>query len=804
MAFTPRYLLGHDNGRFFLFETGGRHYDYDIVSYCWGKEVDAYYCTHIDGVEWPLTIRDSKVRRFKELMLRNGVQYMWVDSLCINKEDKHHEAEELSRMFEYYKNARNCYLLIDMPALFDPHRIASDLKLLDHILSNIGGASMVSDAMRLSPELKERHRRWAEEEFWVRDVLSKPMVRTAGIDLGVLNCYNTCVTRVQSLFANKYFTRVWTFQEMIQMPAAVGKNIQIVGVAGGKMSGIGPLHEWMDLASDCRDKAAKLYDWINDPRAVRTSSINVVLAVIDNDLRILRMLQTMVRGINAARTDIINGGQFWWRENPRGISNIFSAISITPRGCSRMHDLFRGLLGIFSGLFAPDEIQTDIAGDDIEKISFAFFKRLSTRTGHAWTKLAVSSRERGEWDWIPVTEQKTDNLDEELEDEEEDEYEEGEIRVVGESEPSPTEELKKTGMEQNIFEKKKKNPIKTDIFAGVTTLGVLRNKGRAKTYGLTGLLGVPRKFMTIHLKQENPQFHFIFRGCNCGKKLKAGLLKSTTIPTYVQPIDINGDETGRILAQCATILGCVLDPGTDPLAYKMRLLSKLDPQWQTSDASARPWRWPERCVSGTRWADPNCRLWLRTHNMSMHYRLPAVTGCESRLASGSTAHISCELRINCGCVIIAPFSLLFEALTAVQGSALGGVVAACDRDDRIVLNDGLGLVQIGDLGKTFNLVAFGGDLDFHRNHALQCRRTKDGRPVEFMTASPQGRALLSSDFTHGFMHMFRNYGYVRTEAGHLLICRNHPLDRYKIKGVCIDQYMATKNAAIGEQSVTIK
>ena len=35
------------------------------------------------------------------------------------------------------------------------------------------------------------------------------------------------------------------------------------------------------------------------------------------------------------------------------------------------------------------------SGDDMERISFNFFKQLSTKTGFAWTKLAISSGERG-------------------------------------------------------------------------------------------------------------------------------------------------------------------------------------------------------------------------------------------------------------------------------------------------------------------------------------------------------------------------------------------------------------------------
>ncbi|KAI3321462.1 heterokaryon incompatibility protein-domain-containing protein [Xylariaceae sp. AK1471] len=747
-SYTPQMLLGHDNGRFFVFPTNGRSYNYDIVSYRWDK-VDPYTCEIIDGINWTLTNSEGKLKKIMNLMSRQNIQYMWVDSVCINKHDKKQEAEEMSKMFYYYKSARKCYLLIDMPELFYPQQVVDDLKFLDHVTSLIGGAAMASDTMRLSPKLAERLHEWAYEREWAFD-LDKSIVRSAAIDLGVLNCYSTSIGHVISLFGNEYFKRVWTFQEMI-----LGKNIEIVGVVTeDEMSNIGSLGTWMDLATDCMDKAVKIYKWIHNPRILNTASVSLILRFIDDDISTLSALQTTVRGINAARIDIINGGESWWVENQKGISNIFSAVSIIPRECLVMHDLFRGLLGIFNGLFTPEEIKRDIFGEDIEKISFAFFKQLSFRTGCAWTKLSISSRERGEWDWIPVIEQKHD-------------------------------------------------PTPTDIFAGVVNFGLLKQKGRAKTEALTGLLGVPRKYMSIQLKEEKKGFHFIFRGCNCGRNLKTGLFKSEPIPINDRVINVTGDETGRTLAQCATILGCILDPGSNVVEYRGRLLRKLAPIWKPSDPNARPSMWPERCVSGTIYEHAACPRYLRTHNMSMNYRMGAITDYGSRLAKGSTANISCEVRVNCGCTIIAPFSLIFEALTAVEGSSLGGTTGQQDKDGRIHLNDGLGLVQIGDLGRTFNLVALGGDANFHRSYASSCRKIPKGKEVIPMNSHPTGRALIKADYTHGIMNMLRKYGYVHTGAGNLLICREHPLGKYKIRGVCVDNYIPTKKQ--GEvRRVTIK
>jgi hypothetical protein len=60
-----------------------------------------------------------------------------------------------------------------------------------------------------------------------------------------------------------------------------------------------------------------------------------------------------------------------------------------------------------------------------------------------------------------------------------------------------------------------------------------------------------------------------------------------------------------------------------------------------------------------------------------------------------------------------PFSLMFEAITGVQESSLGATAAMLDPDHRTILRDGLRLVQIGDVGQTFNLIVVGGDIDAH-------------------------------------------------------------------------------------------
>ena len=595
----PSRLLRHSQGIFSVFDPRPQGVDhFDILSYTWGPETQPYNCG-INGVDWDLIITRTKLEDIKRLMVGSGSQYMWVDCLCINQADESEKSAEISKMYEYYRSARMCYILIDLPDVWKPQDIVDNLQFINHILSHMHGAALASEAMGLTQNLTNRLAWWANAE-WAFD-MDKSKVRAAAIDMGVLNCYSTCISHVRSVFQNLYFSRVWTFQEML-----LGNNITMWGINPDRISCIGELHIWMDLAIDSKDKAYKLQRWIDTSRVLKTASVNAILRIIEEDHQSLNSLQTQVKGISCARTDIINGGPEWWKENYKGISNIFSAVSIMPLKCKQRADIFRGLLGVFSGLFTPEEIKRDMSGDDIGRISFAFFKQLSTKTERAWTKLAISSRERGEWDWIPVEEN------------------------YGVS-------------------------MTTDCFAGVVDLGHLKQKGLAKAIAMTGIDGVPRKYMKIRLSQENTGFRFVFKGCKCGNEVKTGAFSSEPIPTNDQPRNVVKDETGRMLVQCATILGSIMDPGGNIIGYRRRLLSKLQPVWNINDPNAKPTGWIDRCVSGTPWEYPS-PVWLRSHNMSMDYKMVDIISCRSRLANESTESISCQVRINCGCTIVAPFS----------------------------------------------------------------------------------------------------------------------------------------------------
>ncbi|RAR13782.1 hypothetical protein DDE83_002819 [Stemphylium lycopersici] len=693
-SYLPSRLLCQINGKFSVIDsrTVGTE-RFDIISYTWGDPEPAYE-SDIPGVTWTLTIAKKKINDIKKLMIEQDIRHLWADCVCINQNDSADKAVEVAKMFEYYKGADRCHILLDMPTVWEPQYIVDNLKFLDHILSHMEGSALASGAPGILMEERKRLQEWVGKD-WAFPI-PKTTVGSAAIDMGVLNCYSTCVNHVQSLFHNPYFTRLWTFQEMI-----LGKNVIMWAIDSKRLSRIGELDTWMGLAIDSMDKACKLETWIESSRIINSASVNAILRVIHEDLISLTSLQIQVKGLASARTDIINGGPYWWHENEKGIANIFSAISLTPRHCEKKMDIFRGLLGIFSGMFNAEEIETQLSGDDVEHMSFNFFRRLSTKTESAWTKLAISSGERREWGWIPVLEKSSGDLT-------------------------------------------------TDCYAGVVKLGRLKAKGQAKSVAITGVKGVPKKYMKLKLSQntQNTGFNFVFKGCNAGKKLKTGLISSEVIRINDQPRNVARDETGKVLVQCASILGSIIDPGGNVVEYRQRLLNKLGPRWTTTDPSAKPAAWEDRCVSGTFWEKPHPH-YIRVHNMSMHYRMLDVFSCESRLWNDRTAKISCEVRVSCGCEIIAPFPLIFEAITAVQGSSLGGTSLDLAPDDRIIIHDGLGLVQTGDVGATFNMVAFGGDVDAYKSYAAICRGLKESKPAVPKLTWPWGRALVKEEFSHG-------------------------------------------------------
>ncbi len=188
------------NTRDFVFDM-----EFDIISYTWGDLVSPYSCG-IPGASWNLRIPPKKIEDIKRLMIHDNIEYLWVDCVCLHQEDEREKSIELPNMYKYYKRARKCYVLMDMDEEWNPQDLVNNLKFIDHILSNMEGTTLTPES-DLTENMIKRLSEW-ETMKWNFPVDSS-IARAAAIDMGVLNCYSTCISRVKSVFKNAYFTRVW-------------------------------------------------------------------------------------------------------------------------------------------------------------------------------------------------------------------------------------------------------------------------------------------------------------------------------------------------------------------------------------------------------------------------------------------------------------------------------------------------------------------------------------------------------------------------------------------------------------------
>ena len=55
----------------------------------------------------------EKIRRACEIARRDGYQYIWIDSCCINKESSSELSEAINSMFNWYALSEVCYVYLE-------------------------------------------------------------------------------------------------------------------------------------------------------------------------------------------------------------------------------------------------------------------------------------------------------------------------------------------------------------------------------------------------------------------------------------------------------------------------------------------------------------------------------------------------------------------------------------------------------------------------------------------------------------------------------------------------------------------
>ncbi len=119
---------------------------FDITSYTWGLKRKIPFKTKIDGVTWPLYLSKKKLRTIKKLMVQGGIEYLWADCVCINQCDDTEKAGEVPKMYEYYRSARKCHILLEIDEVWDPQKTVANLGFVGHVMSQTSGEAITSEA----------------------------------------------------------------------------------------------------------------------------------------------------------------------------------------------------------------------------------------------------------------------------------------------------------------------------------------------------------------------------------------------------------------------------------------------------------------------------------------------------------------------------------------------------------------------------------------------------------------------------------------------------------------------------------
>lgn len=90
---------------------------YAILSHCWGDEDDEVLFKEMVGLTKVTENRDEVRQRFGyqkivktcEQARRDGFEWAWVDTCCIDKDSSAELSEAINSMYRWYENAAACY-----------------------------------------------------------------------------------------------------------------------------------------------------------------------------------------------------------------------------------------------------------------------------------------------------------------------------------------------------------------------------------------------------------------------------------------------------------------------------------------------------------------------------------------------------------------------------------------------------------------------------------------------------------------------------------------------------------------------
>ena len=85
---------------------------YAVLSHTWGDESQEVTFEDMMGGSGLDKVGDEKIKFCGDQAARDGLQYFWVDSCCINKSSDSELSESLNSMFRWYQRATKCYVYL--------------------------------------------------------------------------------------------------------------------------------------------------------------------------------------------------------------------------------------------------------------------------------------------------------------------------------------------------------------------------------------------------------------------------------------------------------------------------------------------------------------------------------------------------------------------------------------------------------------------------------------------------------------------------------------------------------------------
>ena len=85
---------------------------YAILSHTWGRDDEEVTFKDVTEGSGKMKAGYRKILFCGEQATRNGLQYFWVDTCCIDKSSSTELSEAINSMFRWYRNAAKCYVYL--------------------------------------------------------------------------------------------------------------------------------------------------------------------------------------------------------------------------------------------------------------------------------------------------------------------------------------------------------------------------------------------------------------------------------------------------------------------------------------------------------------------------------------------------------------------------------------------------------------------------------------------------------------------------------------------------------------------